>query len=179
MPSLARSSTKTSRSAAATRTRKKEVGAITKKDALTLLKEDHRKVEDLFEQIKSARKTERKQALAQTICEELTVHAAVEETAFYPAVRDALKSKKDQDRLDEAEVEHSTFKWLIARLQNESPDTKLFTALVTVLKEYVEHHVEEEETQMFPQVRKSSLDTRALGQVLQDTKLSLQKKRKH
>lgn len=161
-----------------TRTKSTESG-LRRVDALTLLKEDHRKVEELFSQLESARKSERKLMLAQTICEELTLHAKLEESTFYPAVRETLKAKKEQDQLDEALVEHSTFKWLINRWENESPDTDLFQALGTVLKEYVQHHVKEEEKQMFPKVRKSSLDTRELGQTLQLVKQELQKKRTH
>jgi hemerythrin superfamily protein len=147
------------------------------KDAIALLKEDHRRVEDLFDQFESARKPERKQLLVQSICEELTIHAALEESEFYPAVREALK--KEQDLMDEAEVEHASLKWLIAQLESETPESEHYEAKVTVLKEYVQHHVKEEEKQMFPKVRKSSLDTAALGQTLQAAKQNLQATLKH
>lgn len=181
MPTTARTSTRTTtRTRSGARSQSKSAESdLRQVDALTLLKEDHRKVEELFSQLESARKSDRKQMLAQTICEELTLHAKLEESTFYPAVRETLKRKKDQEQLDEALVEHSTFKWLIARWQNETPDTDLFQALATVLKEYVQHHVKEEEKEMFPQVRKSSLDTRALGQTLQMAKQQLQKKLTH
>src|SRR5690606_14109663 len=152
---------------------------VTRKDALTLLKEDHRKVEALFEEFESARKPERKQAIVQMICDELTLHAALEETAFYPAVREALTLKKDQDLLDEATVEHASLKWLIAQLQADAPDQDFYDAKVTVLKEYVSHHVKEEEKQMFPKVRDSSLDTAGLGETLQVAKDKLKDKLKH
>lgn len=147
------------------------------KDALVLLKEDHRRVEDLFEQFESARKPERKLQIVKTICEELTAHAMLEESEFYPVVRKALP--KDEHLLDEAEVEHASLKSLVAQLETESPDAELYDAKVTVLKEYVSHHVKEEEKQMFPRIRKSDLDTAALGQTLQTAKLELQQKRPH
>lgn len=142
-------------------------------DALKLLKEDHRHVEALFEQFESARKPERKRQIVQTLCAELTVHAQLEEKHFYPAVREALL-KKDDHLLDEAEVEHAGVKALMAQLESESPDAQLYEAKVTVLKEYVHHHVKEEEKQLFPRIRKSALDTAALGEVLQRRKQELQ-----
>lgn len=150
----------------------KAAAAEKAKDALTLLKEEHRHVEELFEQFESARKPERKQQILQTLCAELTVHAMLEETHFYPAVREVLK--KDEHLLDEAEVEHAGVKALVAQLEAESPDAELYEAKVTVLKEYVQHHVKEEEKQMFPRIRKSALDTAALGVVLQQRKQELQ-----
>jgi hemerythrin superfamily protein len=141
-------------------------------DALALLKADHRTVEELFEEFESARKPERKQMIVQTICNELTIHAKLEESAFYPPVREALP--KDEDLLDEAQVEHNSLKWLIAQLEGVEPGSELYDAKVTVLKEYVQHHVKEEEKEMFPKVRKSSLDTKELGKTLQAVKQKLQ-----
>ena len=135
---------------------------------------DHRRVEELFDQFETARKPERKQEIVQNICMELTVHAELEESAFYPAVREALG--REEDLLDEAVVEHSSLKWLIGQLEGEKPSSELYDAKVTVLKEYVQHHVKEEERQMFPKVRKSSLDTAELGQTLQAVKEELQQK---
>ena len=146
-------------------------------DALALLKADHRTVEALFEEFESARKPERKLSIVQSICDELTVHAELEETKFYPAVREALK--RDEDLIDEAEVEHASLKWLISQLRSARPDSDHFEARVTVLKEYVQHHVKEEEKSMFPKIRKSSLDTSALGVVLQEAKEKIQAKLKH
>ena len=174
----------TPRAETATRSRTRTAthkAAATEKpiDALKLLKEDHRHVEALFEQCESARKPERKQQIVQTLCAELTVHAELEETYFYPAVREAL-AKKDDHLLDEAEVEHAGVKALVAQLEAESPAAELFDAKVTVLKEYVQHHVKEEEKEMFPRIRKSALDTNALGQILQQRKQELQRQlRRH
>jgi hemerythrin superfamily protein len=141
-------------------------------DAIALLKADHRTVESLFEQFESARKPERKQQIVQKICMELTIHAELEESSFYPMVRDALP--KEDDLLNEAEVEHASVKWLIAQLEAENPEDELYDAKVMVLKEYVQHHVKEEEKEMFPKIRKSALDTHELGQVLQEVKMKLQ-----
>lgn len=143
-------------------------------DALALLKSDHRTVEDLFEDYEKARKSERKQTLAAKICEELTIHAELEEKAFYPQVQAALGD--DRDLVAEARVEHASLKWLIAQLQKESPDSELYEAKMTVLREYVDHHVKEEEKQMFPKVRKTDLDLDELGQTLMQTKEQLTQK---
>jgi hemerythrin superfamily protein len=141
-------------------------------DALDLLKADHRAVEKLFEEYESARKPERKDDLAHKICMELTNHAELEETSFYPAVREVLP--EDEDLLNEAEVEHSSLKWLIEQLESENSESPLFDAKVTTLKEYVQHHVKEEEKQMFPKIKKSELDTKELGKFLQERKKELQ-----
>lgn len=146
-------------------------------DALALLKADHRTVEALFDDFEAARKPERKLAIVQSICDELTVHAELEEAEFYPLVRDALK--RDENLVDEAEVEHASLKWLIAQLHKAQPDAAHYDARVTVLKEYVQHHVREEERTMFPKIRKSALDTAALGAVLQGAREKLQAKLKH
>lgn len=143
-------------------------------DALALLKSDHRTVEDLFEDYEKARKSERKQTLAAKICEELTIHAELEEKAFYPQVQSALG--EDRDLVAEARVEHASLKWLIAQLQKESPDSELYEAKMTVLREYVDHHVKEEEKQMFPKVRKTDLDLDELGQTLMQMKEQLTQK---
>lgn len=144
-------------------------------NAIALLKGDHRTVEDLFEEYEHARRADRKQAIVQQICEELTVHAQLEEQAFYPAAQKAL-GEKDSDLVEEAKVEHSSLKWLIEQIEGESSDSELYAAKVTVLKEYVQHHVGEEEKEMFPKLRRTDLDLDALGKVLMETKAQLQKK---
>ena len=146
-------------------------------NAIALLKNDHRTVEDLFEEYEHARRADRKQTIVQQICEELTVHAQLEEQAFYPAAQKALGSE-DRDLVDEARVEHNSLKWLIAQLEQEAPDSELYAAKVTVLKEYVQHHVKEEEKEMFPKLRKTDLDLDELGQTLLATKQQLQQQSK-
>jgi len=134
-------------------------------DAISLLTNDHAEVNELFEQYKALAEDEGsmttdKQSLAEEICTMLTVHAAIEEEIFYPAVRDALDDSK---LLDEAEVEHQAAKDLIEQIQDSDPSDPLYDARVNVLGEYVNHHVQEEEGELFPQVRDAELDLDSLG----------------
>lgn len=127
-------------------------------DAVELLRADHRKVQDLFHQFEKARSDDRKAELAREICAELKVHAQIEEEIFYPAAREALKK---QDLIDEAAVEHATAKDLIAQIEQGGPGQELFDAKVTVLGEYIQHHVKEEQNELFPKVKKAKLDLKA------------------
>lgn len=124
-------------------------------DALTLLKNDHKTVEDLFKKFEkagdNAHKT--KQKLVQRMIQELSVHAAVEETTFYPFVK-GVNEELTSDVLESLE-EHHVVKWLLSELDGMSPTAERFDAKVTVLTESVRHHVEEEERDMFPLVRKA------------------------
>jgi len=134
-------------------------------DAISLLTNDHAEVNELFEQYKALAEDEGsmttdKQSLAEEICTMLTVHAAIEEEIFYPAVRDALDDSK---LLDEAEVEHQAAKDLIEQIQDSDPSDPLYDARVKVLGEYVNHHVQEEEGELFPQVRDAELDLDSLA----------------
>jgi hemerythrin-like domain-containing protein len=144
-------------------------------DAIALLKEDHAKVSAMFEQYeKLGDKAEAKKlALARKICNELKVHTQIEEEIFYPATRAALP--KEDDLLDEAEVEHNGAKDLIRQLDSMKPGDDLFDAKVKVLGEYIKHHVKEEHTEMFPKVRKTQLDLRELGMRLAFRKQELAK----
>jgi len=135
------------------------------KDAVALLKEDHRTVEDLFAQFEKARGEGRKQALATEICTELTIHAQIEEEIFYPA----CEGKVEEDLLKEAYVEHDGAKVLIAEISAGGPDDEFYDAKVKVLQEQIEHHVQEEEKRLeglFSQARAAGLDMEALGQQL-------------
>ena len=128
------------------------------KDACDLLDADHRNVKKMFKQyeelMESRGKTaaQKKKDLALQICHELTVHAQVEEEIFYPALRAALK---DTDMLAEAEVEHQTAKDLIAQIEGMGDADEMFDAKVTVLGEYIDHHVKEERNEIFPKARAS------------------------
>jgi hemerythrin superfamily protein len=162
---------KTSRkSAKATRANSQKPG-----DAIALLRADHARVEDLFAQFEKARNDGRKQALAEQICAELTVHTTIEEEIFYPAARQALEDddQDEDDLLDEAAVEHASAKELISQIRSGSPSGDKWEAKVTVLGEYIKHHVKEEQTEMFPKVRKTSLDLRQLGDELRARKHEL------
>jgi len=145
-----------------------------KTDAIELLLADHRKAEKLFKDYDKLVENEgtynEKEALAATICAELTVHTQIEEEIFYPAARDILD---EEDLVDEAVVEHASAKDLIAQLDDMSPDDDLFDAKVKVLGELIEHHVEEEEDEMFPKLKKARLDTATLGATMAERKAQL------
>jgi len=102
-------------------------------DAIGLLKEDHRKVEGLFEEFESAKSASRKKALASKICMELSVHTKIEESIFYPA----CKGKVEEDLLDEAYVEHDGAKVLIAEIAAGNPGDDFYDAKVKVLSEMI------------------------------------------
>ena len=139
---------------------RKTPAAAEPQDAIALLRADHQKVGDLFAEFAKARTASKKKALVATICTELAVHAQVEEEVFYPAVKAALK---DKALIPEAVVEQATMKALIAQIEGIEPDGEMYDAKVTVLCEYVKHHVKEEHTEMFPKAKKTRLDMAALG----------------
>jgi len=115
-----------------------------------------------------------KKALVAQICTELSVHAQIEEEIFYPAVKKALK---DTELVPEATVEHATLKALIAQVEGIEPDGEMFEAKITVLSEYVKHHVKEEEEEMFPKAKATDLDMVELGAQMATRKLELLAKR--
>ena len=132
-------------------------------DAIAMLTADHREVKAMFEQYDKLgdRANASKKKLADQICDALTLHATIEEEIFYPALRAA--SKEAADLLDEALVEHAGAKDLIAQLQEMDPEDDLYDAKVTVLGEQIDHHVGEEEGEMFRTAKKAGLDMVALG----------------
>ncbi len=132
-------------------------------DAIAMLTADHREVRDLFEQYEALgdRAKSKKKNIAEDICTALTLHAMVEEEIFYPAVRAAVKDAADL--MDEAQVEHAAARDLIAQIQEMDPDDELYDAKVKVLSEQIEHHVKEEEKEMFPKAKKAGLDLVALA----------------
>ena len=143
-------------------------------DALTLLIADHEEVKDLFDQydelMENEAGSEERGELAEQICAALTLHSALEEELVYPAARQALE---EQDLLDEAVVEHASARELIEQIQGMDPDDDLYDAKVTVLGEYVKHHVQEEEDEMFPRLEQSGVDLEALGEEITARKESL------
>ena len=145
-----------------------------KTDATILLQRDHDQVKKLFKQYEKLTKAEadglERKELAEQICRMLTVHAQIEEEIFYPAARQA---QVDDDLLDEAEVEHSSAKDLIAQIQGMDPDEELYDAKVTVLGEFIDHHVQEEEGEMFPKCRKAKMDLAGLAGALAGRKTEL------
>lgn len=141
-------------------------------DAIKLLKSDHREVEEFFAAFENAKSPDRKAAIVGKICGALSVHAAIEEEIFYPEARAALK-RAGEDLIDEAEVEHEGIKRLVEYLKTAKPTVKLYDAKVTVLKEYVQHHVKEEERELFPKVQLSDLDSEAVGAKMAERKEEL------
>ena len=128
------------------------------KDACDLLDTDHKAVKKMFkdyEELTNSRgrtAAQKKLDLARQICHELTVHAQIEEEIFYPALRAVFK---DTDLLAEAEVEHQSAKDLIAQIEGMGEADEMFDAKVTVLGEYIDHHVKEERNEIFPKARSS------------------------
>ena len=126
------------------------------KDACDLLDTDHKNVKKLFKEYdeltnsRARSAAQKKMELAQQICNGLKVHAQIEEEIFYPALREAIK---ETDLLDEAEVEHASAKELIAQIEAGGDADDKFDAKVKVLGEYIDHHVKEERTEMFPKAR--------------------------
>jgi hemerythrin superfamily protein len=139
-------------------------------DAIQLLRQDHDEVRKLFEEFESADE-DRKFELAAEICQALTVHATIEEEIFYPQVREAIDA---EDLMTEAEIEHATVKQLIERVQAGEVDEIQLTAMIKVMHEYVNHHVNEEQRKIFPRVRRAQLDLVAMGQELLDRKRELE-----
>lgn len=143
-------------------------------EAIAQLTADHARVKKMFKQFErlakaSAPDSEREE-LAALICAELTAHATAEEEILYPAARAAID---DAELVLEADIEHMSAKQLISQIQALSPADAKFDATVKVLGEYVNHHVQEEEGEMFPQVRKAKLDTVALGEQLQRRQMAI------
>ena len=134
--------------------------AAAAKDAIALLKADHEAVSQLFAEFEKTRSVAYKKALVAEICTSLSVHAQIEEEIFYPAVKAALKDKL---LVPEATLEHASVKDLIAQLEGFEPNGEMYDAKVKVLSEYVKHHVKEEQNEMFPKAKASSLDMAALG----------------
>jgi hemerythrin superfamily protein len=144
-------------------------------DAIALLKQDHRQVEEWFEEFEKARTSSRKQDLANKICEALRVHSTIEEEIFYPAF---LEATEEEDLHHEAQVEHDGAKYLIGKIEASGPDDDLFDAQVSVLSEMIKHHVHEEEKRdgMFAKARQSEMDLDELGEQLASRKAELEGK---
>lgn len=143
------------------------------KDAISLLINDHKDVKAMFKKFAGLtdRSTVGKKKIADQICHALTLHAQLEEEIFYPAVRTVIK---DDDLMDEALVEHAAAKELIAEIEGMDPGDDLYDAKVHVLSEQIDHHVREEEDEMFPKVRKTILDLVELGDEMNARKAQLE-----
>ena len=143
-------------------------GSAASSSALDLLEQDHREVEGYFEQYEEEGAD--KDAITLKICLALEVHARIEEEIFYPAAREVIE---EPDLIDEGLVEHGSAKQLIADIEAMEAGDELHDAKVKVLAEQIRHHIEEEENQLFPQVRQADLDLDALGAKLAQRKAEL------
>ncbi|MDR3615062.1 MAG: hemerythrin domain-containing protein [Candidatus Obscuribacterales bacterium] len=128
---------------------------------LQLLHKDHQKVAELFFQYTNLESDKDKQECVAEIIKELTIHAQVEEEIVYPAVRDDVEDSEDM--MDEADTEHHMVKLLMAELAEMKPSDDHFDSKVTVLCELVKHHVQEEEKEMFEEIRDSNADLKELA----------------
>lgn len=156
-----------------TNTKRSSGSSQAAQDAIAMLTADHKKVKKLFadfDKLKEKGGDGDKSAIVHQICDELKIHTELEEDIFYPAVRKAID---DSDLMDEALVEHAGAKDLIAQLEDASPDDDLYDAKVAVLGEQINHHVKEEEGQMFPKAKKAKVDTEALGATMLKRKIAL------
>jgi len=155
--------------------RKKRTNGASKNDAVKLLTADHTKVKKLFKDFEKLKEAEggakQKSALVQQICMELMIHTTVEEEIFYPALRESID---DEDLMDEADVEHAGAKSLIAELAGMKPGDDHYDAKVTVLGQYIDHHVKEEHDEMFPKARRAKVDLAELGGRILQRKEELQ-----
>ncbi len=143
------------------------------RDAIAVLKADHRQVEGWFSQFKKAKSAARRSVLATKICDALKVHTRIEEEIFYPAF---LVATRDKDLHHEAEVEHAGAKKLIAEIEALRPEDEYYAPKVKVLAEMIKHHVKEEEQPggMFAEARKSDMDLEDLGKRLRSRKSELE-----
>jgi len=141
-------------------------------DAVTLLRNDHKTVEGLFKKFEKAGPNAHKtrQDLVEKIVEELSIHAAIEEQALYPAAREAMPDASEQ--VLEALEEHHIVKWVLSELDGMDPHDERFQAKVTVLIENVRHHVKEEEGELFPELRRAMKrkELEELAQALEQAK---------
>jgi len=143
-------------------------------EPMEMLMEDHRRVQKMFKQfekLKDEDDDQSKRDLVDQACAELKVHTQLEEEIFYPAAREALE---EGDLVAEALVEHNSAKELIAKLQEGGADDEEYAATFTVLGEYVNHHIAEEQDEMFPKLKKADLDWEGLATQMQERKVQLQ-----
>ncbi|MFN2643397.1 MAG: hemerythrin domain-containing protein [Burkholderiales bacterium] len=144
-------------------------------DAIELLKKDHAAVKQAFKQFEKAKYKDPNavREFVATICNDLKIHTMLEEELFYPAVRARMK---DDDLMNEALVEHNSAKTLIAEIEKLQGDDPMLKPSVTVLAEYVQHHVREEEREMMPKAKRLKLDLAALAEQMLSRKEELKAK---
>jgi hemerythrin-like domain-containing protein len=146
-----------------------------RKDAVALLKQDHKNVRQLLKKLESAEEGDERLELFSQIENELKVHTQIEEEIFYPAFHRAAEGEKDEHLFYEAVEEHHVVDMVLPEISETDESSDEFAAKAKVLKDLVEHHAEEEETQMFPKARKlmGTGELKELGQQLEQRKQQL------
>ncbi len=148
-----------------------------RKDAIAILKGDHKRVQDLLERLEgsSGRATKSRDSLLARVEQEVKTHSRLEEEIFYPAFKDAVRKKRDQQLFFEAAEEHHVVDVVMAELHDSPPDSEWFAAKCKVLKDLIEHHIREEEKEMFPVARKvlGSDGLQVLGERIEGRKQEL------
>lgn len=162
--------TKAARKSSRAGSSKRSTSRAASPTALELLEQDHREVEDYFDEYQELQDDDEKAALAQKICLALKVHTQIEEEIFYPQARAATN---DNDLLDEALVEHAGAKHLIEEIESMEVGDDLYDAKMHVLGEQVKHHIKDEEEELFPELESAKLDLKSLGKKLAERKEQL------
>ena len=159
------SKTRAKKSSAGTVSVKRYDGkSVRRPEAIAFLMKQHREVEALFDRFENTDDDQEKTELVDQICLALAVHAKIEEELLYPGAEESIE---EPDLVDEAYVEHATAKDLIAQLEGMQVGDHFYDAKVTVLGEYIAHHVKEEETELFPQVIGAKMELIDLGRKLE------------
>lgn len=140
-------------------------------NAIEMLIVDHKEVENLFQQFETSDNETHQAMIAEQICKMLTVHATIEEELFYPEARNVLKSN-DEELVDEAVEEHAEAKEMIAQIKTMTTGQGLDVAVME-LKEAIEHHVDEEENDMFVRLQNLGMETVELGKKMSARKQQL------
>ena len=140
-----------------------------------MLREDHEKVKDLFEEFENAEEEDEKLRIVRTALIELEIHATLEEEIFYPAVREHIE-EDDEDTMDEALEEHHVAKFIMRELKDMRPGDERFDAKFKVLAESVKHHIEEEESEILPKADEMELDQEQLAEEMKERKEQLQQR---
>jgi hypothetical protein len=122
-------------------------------DVIKLLKEDHRKLKGLFAELEGTEHAEKRFRLLNEIEKEIRIHSRAEENLVYPAYREIAEKKKEKEMFFEANAEHHAVDLFLPELRDVDISSDVFKARATVLREMIEHHVEEEETEMFKTLR--------------------------
>ena len=148
-----------------------------REDALALLRADHKELRRLLDELKSAPSNDRRERLFNQVEEALKTHTKIEEEIFYPAFRDVAVTKRDRQLFFEAVEEHHAVDTILPEVASARAEADVFAGRAKVLKEMVEHHAEEEESDMFPRARKllPASELRRLGTEMAERKRSLQR----